>query len=103
LQAEDNRDFDAIYSYFAPEIIRYWTFNNPSYDKLKREYTSSWNRSEYSQNHIEQIEKVTDNSYIVFIDFEFKQYSKENPSHVASELKFVFTDDGKISELYSIK
>lgn len=103
LQAEDNRDFDAIYSYFAPEIIRYWSFNDPSYDKLKREYTSSWNRSEYSQNHIEQIEKVTDNSYIVFIDFEFKQYSKENPSHVASELKFVFTDDGKISELYSIK
>jgi serine/threonine protein kinase len=103
LQAEDNRDFDAIYSYFAPEIVRYWSFQNPSYDKLEKEYTSSWNRTEYSRNNIEQIEKVTDDSYVVFIDFEFKQYSKVSPSHVSSELKFVFTEDGKISELYSIK
>ena len=103
LQAEDNRDFNTIYSFYAPEIIKYWSFKYPSIDKLKREYTSSWNRTIYSQNNIERIEKVTDYSYIVYLDYEFQQYSKEYPSHVSSELQFVFTENGKISELYSVK
>jgi len=103
LQAEDNRDFNTIYSFYAPEIIKYWSFKYPSIDKLKREYTSSWNRTIYSQNNIERIEKVTDYSYIVYLDYEFQQYSREYPSHVSSELQFVFTEDGKISELYSVK
>jgi len=103
LQAEDNRDFNTIYSFYAPEIVKYWGFKYPSEDKLKKEYTSSWNRTIYSQNNIERIEKVTDYSYIVYIDYEFQQYSREYPSHVSSELQFVFTEDGKISELYSVK
>ena len=102
LQAEDNRDFDKIYSFFAPNMKRYWSFEYPSYDKLRKEYLASWNRSQYSRNNIQQIEKITDLSFNVYIDFEFLQYNHENEKHVNSELRFVFDENGKIMEMYGI-
>jgi serine/threonine protein kinase len=102
LQAEDNRDFDKIYSFFAPNMKRYWSFEYPSYDKLKKEYLASWNRSQYSRNNIQQIEKINDLTFNVYIDFEFLQYNHENEKHVNSELRFVFDENGKIMEMYGI-
>ncbi len=102
LQAEDNRDFDKIYSFFAPNMKRYWSFEYPSYDKLKKEYLASWDRSQYSRNNIQQIEKINDLTFNVYIDFEFLQYNHENEKHVNSELRFIFDENGKITEMFGI-
>ena len=102
LAAEDNRDFDQIYSFFAQDMLRYWSFTNPTYGKLNKEYNASWNRSAYSKNNVLEIKKIDDLNYQVSIDFEFLQYNREDVSHVNSELRFVFDENGKITEMYGI-
>jgi serine/threonine protein kinase len=102
LAAEDNRDFDQIYSFFAQDMQRYWSFTNPSYGKLNKEYNASWNRSAYSKNNVLEIRRIDDLNYQVSIDFEFLQYNREDVSHVNSELRFVFDENGKITEMYGI-
>ena len=102
LQAEDNRDFDQIFSFYSTDLKRYWTFKYPSYSKLKKEYTSSWNRTIYSKNTIQDIVKINDFTFDVNIDFEFLQYNHENSKNVNSVLRFVLDQNGKISELFGV-
>ena len=103
LIAEDNRDFDQIYSFYSTDLKRYWAFKYPSYSKLKKEYTSSWNRTVYSKNTIQEIVKINDFTFDVYIDFEFLQYNHENPKNVNSVLRFMLDDSGKIIELFGVK
>lgn len=102
LLAEDNRDFDQIFSFYSTDLKRYWTFKYPSYSKLKKEYTSSWNRTIYSKNTIQDIVKINDFTYDVNIDFEFLQYNHENAKNVKSVLRFILDENGKIIELLGV-
>lgn len=102
LIAEDHRDFEEIFLFYSTDLKNYWSFKNPSYSKLKKEYTSSWNRTMYSKNTILDIVKINDYTFDVNIDFEFLQYNHENAKNVNSVLRFILDENGKIIELFGV-
>jgi len=102
LLAEDNRDFEQIFSFYSSNLKRYWDFKYPSKSKLNKEYIASWNRTSYSRNTVQNIVKIDDFTFDFYIDFEFLQYNHENAQNVQSVIRFVLDKDGKIVELFGV-
>jgi hypothetical protein len=101
-EAEDSRDFDAIFSHFSPNIVRYWDINNPTYDDLKKRYEYSWRITSDSKNTILRIDKITDNTYDLISSFEYYSNKKQERITKESRVRFIFDNNGKISEVYGL-
>ncbi len=102
ISAEDDRDFDKVYSHYSPNLKRYWSMKNPSYSKLKTQYEGAWNSTSYSKNHIDKIVRIDANTYDLFTQFEYFRIKKGITKTTESQLRFVFDNNGKISKLYKI-
>lgn len=102
LKAEDNRDFDLIYSFFSPQLKRYYHLNDPDYSKLRESYETAWSFTSNPKNQIEEIEDVDEYTYDVLTTFSFYNQKKKEEQNVISKVRFIFDRDGKIIETYNI-
>ncbi len=101
-EAEDSRDFDAIFSHFSTDIVRYWDLKNPSYADLKKRYEYSWSITSDSKNTIHRIDKIAENTYDLISSFEYYSNKKQERITKESRVRFIFDNNGKISEVYGL-
>lgn len=102
IQAEDERDFNQIYSYFSPKISRYYDIKNPDRSKLEKAYTRSWEKSFDSFHLINSIEKVNKQAYDLKTTYKFTKKIDKTEHAVESSIRFIFDANGKIIEIYGI-
>jgi S1-C subfamily serine protease len=81
LKAEENRDFDKIYSFFSPKLSRYYDINNPNYSKLKNRYEYLWGFVSNSRNYINSIDKI--NEYTYDLNTNYKYYNERKRKNLA--------------------
>ena len=102
IQAEDQRNFYKIYTFYSPDLRRYWNENFPSKDDLQKKYESSWKLSSQSSNNILKIEAVGDRKYNVQTNF--KYYNNKTHEFVTTKsfVYFALDENGKILETYGV-
>ncbi|MCF8274944.1 MAG: hypothetical protein K9I95_14050 [Flavobacteriaceae bacterium] len=103
LTAEEQRDFEKIYSYFSPNISRYWDLNNPSSNSIKKRYEYIWGFTMSSRNFVQKIEKISDNTYDLYTKYEYYNLNKKDLSSSNSIVRYIFDGKGKIIETYGIE
>jgi V8-like Glu-specific endopeptidase len=99
IKAEDDRDFGAIWNFYAPHPLQYWDLNNPTEEDIRKRYEHNWSVISSSSNAIKSIRKVNAQTYDINLLFSFttqKGISKTVDSHI----RFVFDDDGKITRCF---
>src|SRR5690606_4361607 len=101
-EAEEMRDFREIYSYYSPDMRRYWDNYNPSYSELKELYERNWKVSSLASNQVVSIKKNNENVYDLHTVYSFFDNKNREYKKVSSIVKFVFGDDGKIDQMYGI-
>jgi hypothetical protein len=100
LKAEGDRDFNTIYSYFSPQIRRYYDIINPDFSGLKSIYEKLWGYSIYSRNDIKAIEEINDSTYNVQINYRYFDKKKLVELNEKSTIQFLFDSNGKIIEIF---
>ncbi len=102
VNAEDNRNFDLFWSYFSPNVRRYWDVRYPSYSKLKKMLELQWGKKSYSANFVQSIDYVSHNTYNLHTRFEYQMKKSGKQKSVYSTVRYVFDDDGKVLEVYGL-
>lgn len=103
LLAEENRDFEKIYSHFSENMSRYWDLNYPSYGNLKKRYEYIWGFTKNSKNYIDKIKKISDNTYDLYTKFEYYNLNKKRLKSIKSTIRYVFDSNGKIVVTYGLE
>jgi len=101
-EAEKNRNINKILSFYSNDLKRYYNFNEPTPEQLKKEYRASWDRSSYAINENARFNEIDHRTYEVSVDYRFYQNSRGEEKTVKSTLRFVFDEEGKIREVYSL-
>jgi hypothetical protein len=99
VQAEDNRDFEAIWNFYAPLPQQYWDLKFPSKEAVRKRFEHSWAVIKDGSNEINSIIKVEDGTYDVDLTFNFTT-QKGTAKTVRSEVRFEFDRNGKIIKCY---
>jgi curved DNA-binding protein CbpA len=99
--AENRRDFSKIGSFYAPTVNRYWNDTIVDYTNLKSLYETAWSNSDYSWNHIQNIEEYERNNLELITKFEYTNKDGDTIFQFSST-HFVFNEDGLIEEVYGI-
>lgn len=103
LEVEEQRDFEAIYSFFSPHFSRYYTIFNPTYTKVKNKYEYTWSITSDATNDVVNIEKINNYTYNLNTIFTFYSNKKHDYTTINSVVRFVFDERGKIVETYNLK
>lgn len=101
--AEEERDFDLIYSFFSPSPSRYYDIDNPTYTKLKNRYEYLWNITSNAKNNIKEITKINDYVYDMKTLFTYFNKRKQKELEVQSTVRFMFDKEGKMVEIYALE
>lgn len=102
IAAEDERDFNKIYSYYSGNMLRYWDMYVPTRDGLFKKYSATWSNATSSQNEILKIEKIRENTFKLHTKFRYED--RDYISHtIDSYVIIIFDDSGEISEVYGAK
>lgn len=99
--AEDNRDFNRLYSFVSPNIVRYWDIAYPSYEDLLNKYQHDWGEISYSRNNISHIQRINDYVYDLNTEYSYRNRSNQLMTK-NSVVRFVFDDQGKIKEIFGL-
>jgi len=97
--AEDSRDFDRIWSFYAPHPQQYWDLNNPSEASVRKRFEHNWSVMSSSANEVTSIRQVNADTYDVGLRFSFTT-QKGTSRTVDAAVRFVFDADGKITKCY---
>jgi WD40 repeat protein len=103
LKAEDSRDFEAIYHFYAPNLNRYWHLNQPTKEQLAAVYTKAWASTKDSRNTIQTIEAIDETQYKVTIDFTFLKKGESQWTSTNSVVFFTFDENGKITAVRGVE
>ncbi len=103
LRAEEQRDFDKIYSFLSPKFSRYYDINNPNYSNLKNRYEYLWGFVSNSKNYVKSIDKINEYTYDLNTDYKYYNERKKKEFSVNSTIRFLFDSNGKIIETYGIE
>jgi len=101
-EAEKNRDMEEIMSFYSSNIRRYYGKRNPSFSNIRAEYEASWRRTGYSSNENPIFQMIDERIYHVKVNYKFYVNSNQEEKTVESNLRFVFDENGKILEVYSL-
>jgi hypothetical protein len=96
LEAEQGRDFESIYTYFAPEIRQYWDIKYPTKEELLNRYTDLWNKATDGKNLDMKVSKTANNKYRVTGMYEYFSLKSQITKTVPVNTIFEFNEDGKI-------
>ena len=103
LKAEEQRNFDEIYSYYSPYMRRYWDIYYPDYKTLKKSYEYVWDFTSYSYNEVNKIVRVNTNTFDLYTQFTYFDNNKLQSFKTKSIIRYVFDNNGKIKEIYGIE
>lgn len=102
ISAEEQRDFDLIYSFLSPQFSRYYDLKSPSYSKLKERYEYLWGFTLNSRNSIQSIDKINDFTYDIRTIYSYHNLRKNRNFTSDNTVRFLFDSNGKIIETYGI-
>ena len=102
LMAEENRNFEDIYSHFSPNMERYWDINYPTYDELRDRYQHSWDITDRSNHSDVKVTKVGTNTYDVSSTYRYFSVKDQVEKTVKSKVRYVFDNSGKIIKTYGL-
>jgi len=102
IAAEDRRDIRAINTYLSEHIERYWDILNPNYEEINDRYSQSWNKMGYSKNHIINITRQNETTFVLFTRFEFVRNGQQKVNIKDNRIVIVFDNEKKIIEIYGI-
>lgn len=103
LKAEEERDFDKIFSFFSPNLSRYYNILNPTYSRLQKKYSIVWSITSNARNNILSIHKINDYTYDLITDFSYYHIRRHKDEKVKTTVRFLFDKYGKIIETYNIE
>lgn len=103
LQAEDDREFYKIASYYAADMKRYWHVEDPTFNQLKNIYEGAWEASSNSRNILLNIKESAYNTYDVEVRFVFYNNKENRTEERISFTRYVFKENGLITEVYGLK
>ncbi|WP_055445533.1 S1 family peptidase [Lacinutrix himadriensis] len=103
LRAEEQRDFNKIYSFLSPKFSRYYDINKPNYSNLKKRYEYLWGFVSNSRNYIKSIEKINEYTYDLNTNYKYYNERKKKEFSVNSTVRFLFDSNGKVIETYGIE
>jgi S1-C subfamily serine protease len=99
IQAEDDRDFETIWSFYDPMPQQYWDLKFPSKEAVRKRFEHNWSVIKNASNEINSISKVNDNTYDVNLTFSFTT-QKGTSKTVRSNVRFVFDSNRKIIKCF---
>lgn len=102
MYAENNRNFEEIYSAFDPNMERYWDINYPVYDELKARYERTWSQVVDNDNSNIKVQKVADKTYDVSLSYSYFSLKDQKQKKVESKVRFVFNEEHKIIKTYGL-
>jgi hypothetical protein len=94
--AEEDRDFDKIYSYYSPSIEKYWDINYPTREELQTRYTKVWQRSSNPKHTNVEVQKIAENKYVASGLYEFFQVKTNSTKIISFKNMFAFDENGKV-------
>lgn len=103
LLAEEKRDFTAISSYISEYMNRYYDLTDPSVGQIKDRYEYLWRFISNAKNKVRAIERLNAYTYNLETDFTYYNQKKNTTITKNSIVRFVFNEEGKIIETYSLK
>jgi hypothetical protein len=101
--AEEERDFDKIYSYYSPSIEKYWDINYPTRDELQTRFTKVWQRSSNPKHYNVEVRKIAENKYVASGLYEFFQVKTNSKKEIFFQNVFAFDENGKVVLTNEIK
>jgi hypothetical protein len=101
-EAEKDRNLEEIMSFYSNNIRKYYSFSNPSFSMIRSEYEASWRKTDYAINENPVFQMIDEYTYNVKVDYRFYLISSQQEKTIVSNLRFVFDDNGKIKEVYSL-
>jgi hypothetical protein len=96
ITAEEDRDFDKIYSYYSPSMEKYWDINYPTRDELQTRYAKVWQRSSNPKHTNVEVQKMAENKYVASGLYEFFQVKTNSTKIISFKNVFSFDENGKI-------
>jgi hypothetical protein len=103
VRAEDNRDFNTLISLLSSNMIKYWHIDYPTISQLEKTYQSSWNKISQSENEINSIEKVNENTYDMNNSFTYTGRNTGETKTISSTIRFQFDNNGKINYINEMR
>ena len=103
LKAEEQRNFNDIYTNYSSTMQRYWDIDRPNYNNLKNRYEYIWGFTSNSKNEIEKIVKVNSNTFDLYTNFSYYNNNRAESFETNSVIRYVFDSSGKIIETYGIE
>lgn len=103
ISAEEDRNMSGILDAFATDMEQYWDIRFPTQAELVKRYNAVWGKSsDGKHNHI-RIDKVSDNTYDLYADYEFYSNKDHISKAVNVHVRYVFDEDNKILKTYGVK
>lgn len=99
LNAEDNRDFNKIASFYSKEIDRYWHLENIGIPDIKKQYDKSWSITSNSYNTILSISEIDYNKFLLRTRFYFETVNNQNEVRISDNI-YVFNSEGLITQVF---
>lgn len=103
LQAEDNRDYLKIASFYSADMKRYWHMDDPTFIQINNIYQDAWEVSSYSRNNILKIEFLGNKTYDVKVRFTFRNNKTNKLEDRESFTRYIFNENGLIAEVYGLE
>jgi len=102
LRAEQDRDFSKIYTFFSPNMRRYYNIYNPTESDLRNSYESVWGYTSNATNDVQSWDRIDKFNANILTDYRFFDTKKNQWQIKRSLVRFVFDNSCKIVELYAI-
>lgn len=102
LEAEDERDFEKIKDFFAPNIETYYDMSNPSFYSLSKRYRYIWSFTKNSTNNILKINKIDSLNFNLTTEFSYFNIRNQKHLSTVSKIRFTFDRNGKITKIHKI-
>jgi S1-C subfamily serine protease len=103
LAAEDNRDFDQIYPYFAKPMRRYYDLQTPNYENMRKRYEYLWSFTSDTHNELLSIVRAAPNTYDLKLNFSYYNLKKETAVEKVTTVRMIVDEQGGIAEIYGLE
>lgn len=103
IKAEDARDFERMASYLNPQLTRYWDLQNPGRDDIRARLDYLWRITSNSKNIIREIRPISGDIYDLYTEYEYFDLRLKKTISKSSRVRFHFSADGRIDEIYGVQ
>lgn len=103
LYAEESKNITQVIKYFAPNVIRYWDLNNPSFDQLSKRYLHLWSKIENPKHVDIEIQNIGERTYDLTGVYTYYSIKDGAYKRVPVHTRYVMNESGKIIKTFGVK